>query len=631
MKKNLKGNTGISIKLLTGKLKKDVIKPISKLNTKRKVKNEFQNGKLTTSDWKNISMGLRAIDNLASEGFSYEEGKLLSNRNDVSKARKEIIGFRGVIEDFTKRLAIGARSKYELQKRIEMLSNYSEIAQAARDGLIVKQEKRIEKIDGKEKQIIYDTSMTPGEVLDILNKFEEDADRIKIHRLDNYLGLGLSIIGILGAIIKNNQNEENMNKETVPLITLGTTIVGSLKLLRGMLKTDDREEFFKVKDEKHRLKRDLLLNEQISSKAERATISDIADTANQENKIGNKLENSRFQYSLMLDLVVAIISGAYVNNMIEIKENGKIDGKALASALISLKTTTRTTARFINSVQGIVDDRKEEQEFQEICKKVQEIIDQMEEKVYPLEGAKHPFNSVSINNFTGKFYPKKDYETGKTNYSITIKVPEFSMKRGDVVLLSGVSGTGKSTFLRFLKRGDINNRQAIKLDDSEMVDNLGEEYISFRPSINLGDENNVLYQITGKKNISELKKEEQEKIEKLLGELKFNSKDLLKELSTKKFMEFSTGQQRRLALAKVFYRIDDGTSVMIVDEPVGNVEDDLIREQLEMIKKYAQNRNVMLILTTHRLDLSEDLATKRYNINEDGVLEELPIKEIEER
>ena len=307
MKKNLKGNTGISIKLLTGKLKKDVIKPISKLNTKRKVKNEFQNGKLTTSDWKNISMGLRAIDNLASEGFSYEEGKLLSNRNDVSKARKEIIGFRGVIEDFTKRLAIGARSKYELQKRIEMLSNYSEIAQAARDGLIVKQEKRIEKIDGKEKQIIYDTSMTPGEVLDILNKFEEDADRIKIHRLDNYLGLGLSIIGILGAIIKNNQNEENMNKETVPLITLGTTIVGSLKLLRGMLKTDDREEFFKVKDEKHRLKRDLLLNEQISSKAERATISDIADTANQENKIGNKLENSRFQYSLMLDLVVAII------------------------------------------------------------------------------------------------------------------------------------------------------------------------------------------------------------------------------------------------------------------------------------------------------------------------------------
>lgn len=44
-----------------------------------------------------------------------------------------------------------------------------------------------------------------------------------------------------------------------------------------------------------------------------------------------------------------------------------------------------------------------------------------------------------------------------------------------------------------------------------------------------------------------------------------------------------------------------------------------------MIKKYAETRNVMLILTTHRLDLSEDLATKRYNINKDGVLEQVPI------
>lgn len=631
MKKNLKGNIGISIKLLTEKLKKDIITPVPKFNAKRKVKNEFQTAKLRTSDWKDISIGLRTIDDLVSKGLSYEEHKLLSNKKDVSKVKKEIIAFRGVIEEFTRRLAISARSEYELQKRIEMLSNYSEIAQAARDGLLIKQEKRIEKNGDKEKQIIYDTSMTPREVIDILNKFEEEADKIKFHKLDNYLGLGLSIIGVLGAIIKNNQKKEDVNKVSVPLITLGTTVIGGLKLLRGMLKTNGIEEFFKIKDEKQKLNRDLLFNEQISSKAEKAIISDIRDVSKQESKIGNKLENSRFQYNIILDLVVAIISGAYVNNMIQTKENGKIDGKSLASALISLKTTTETARQFINSVQGIVEDRKEEEEFQETCKKVQDIIDQMEEKVYPLKGAKHPFNSVSINNFTGKFYPKKDYESGKTNYSITIKVPEFSMKRGDVVLLSGVSGTGKSTFLRFLKRGDINNRQAIKLDDNEMVDNLGEEYISFRPSINLGDENNVLYQITGKKDISELKQEEQEKIEKLLGELKFNSGNLLKELSTKKFMEFSTGQQRRLALAKVFYRIDDGTSVIIVDESVGNVEDNLIREQLEMIKKYAQNRNVMLILTTHRLDLAEDLATKRYNINKEGLLEELPIKEMEER
>ena len=164
------------------------------------------------------------------------------------------------------------------------------------------------------------------------------------------------------------------------------------------------------------------------------------------------------------------------------------------------------------------------------------------------------------------------------------------------------------------------------LDNGEQVDNLGNEYISFRPSINLGNETNVLFQLTGKSNISDLDENERANLSKILKELNLDFPNLMEQLASKKFMEFSTGQQRRLALSKLFYRIDDGTSVIIVDEPVGNVEDKLIREQLELIKKYAQEKNVMLILTTHRLDLAQDLATKRYHINKDGVLEQIPIQ-----
>ena len=58
----------------------------------------------------------------------------------------------------------------------------------------------------------------------------------------------------------------------------------------------------------------------------------------------------------------------------------------------------------------------------------------------------------------------------------------------------------------------------------------------------------------------------------------------------------------------------------------GNVEDNLIKEQLELIKKYAVHQNVMLILTTHRLNLAEPLADKRYHIGNDGVMREMKIK-----
>ena len=85
-----------------------------------------------------------------------------------------------------------------------------------------------------------------------------------------------------------------------------------------------------------------------------------------------------------------------------------------------------------------------------------------------------------------------------------------------------------------------------------------------------------------------------------------------------------------MILSKLFYRIDDGASVVIVDEPVGNVEDKLKKEQLEMIKRYAMKRNVMLLLTTHRLDLAENLATKRYHINENGVMEQMEVKHKDE-
>lgn len=134
----------------------------------------------------------------------------------------------------------------------------------------------------------------------------------------------------------------------------------------------------------------------------------------------------------------------------------------------------------------------------------------------------------------------------------------------------------------------------------------------------------MLFQLTGKESISELDKNEVKKLTRVLKELKLDFPDLLEQLASRKFTEFSTGQQRRLALSQLFYRIDDATSVIIVDEPVGNVEDELIREQLEMIRDYAESRNVMLLLTTHRLNLAQDLATKRYHINSDGVLNQVP-------
>ena len=54
-----------------------------------------------------------------------------------------------------------------------------------------------------------------------------------------------------------------------------------------------------------------------------------------------------------------------------------------------------------------------------------------------------------------------------------------------------------------------------------------------------------------------------------------------------------------------------------------------MRKQFEMLIEYAKKHNQMLLLITHRVDLVKDLVDKWYEINQDGVLKEMPL--IDER
>ena len=616
------GKNGISARLITEKIKKEV--SMGKNEDKRKIRNSFKSGKLSAKDMKNIAFGMEMFGRILNESFNVQYNELLQGEKDVGRIKKDIFEYRHVMEDFLRRIRVGTREEYFVRKRIELLPDYTRISQAARDGIILKKDTRQEIIDGEAKEITYDTTMTPKEVIDILYQYEKTLERLQFERLNNYIGLGLGLAGTLGIMTNGYKNKTN-EKDKGALITLGSTAIGGLKLLQGVIEKDKNQEIWDIEDEQYRLRTDLLGKEQISSKAEEDAIKSIKTLSEKQRKLENRRDNKELLFETSIDIAAALLSGLYISRNISFKENGKIDGKSLAAALVSLNSMKNVSGNFVRSIKGFQDIRNFEIEYEELSKRVQEIILQMEEKVYPLEGAESAFDSIKVENFNGKFYPKKNYETGEIEFGTKINVPEFSMKRGDIVLLSGESGAGKSTFLRLLKRGDINNRKCIKLDNNKEVDNLGNEYISFRPSIDLGDEKNVLYQITGKQSISDLDEKERENLLKIMEELNLNFPNLLEQLASKKIMEFSTGQQRRLALSKLFYRIDDGTSVIIVDEPVGNVEDKLIREQLEMIKKYAVEKNVMLLLTTHRLDLAEDLATKRYHINKDGVLEQMPI------
>ena len=86
-------------------------------------------------------------------------------------------------------------------------------------------------------------------------------------------------------------------------------------------------------------------------------------------------------------------------------------------------------------------------------------------------------------------------------------------------------------------------------------------------------------------------------------------------------------------MAQALYRTTENPSIILVDEPVGNVEDELIDEQLKSIIQAIKDVGAMGIVVTHRVDLAQRYVDKHYCIEDDGVMREKRTieKEVEEK
>ena len=205
-----------------------------------------------------------------------------------------------------------------------------------------------------------------------------------------------------------------------------------------------------------------------------------------------------------------------------------------------------------------------------------------------------------------------------------------------MVLISRNKGSGKTSFLNLLRSGDINNRGCLILDGKEKVDNLGNQVLSSDVSMTLGNNSSLLFQITGKKHIDELSSEgedsELSRLQNLINELGFEDPNILNKLSQLKYQDFSEGEKKSLKLLRLFYRISGKESIIILDEPIDNVEDKLIKKQFELVSKIAKRHNIAILMVTHRKNIARKVVDREYEIdNETGVMQERNPKEKDEQ
>jgi len=199
---------------------------------------------------------------------------------------------------------------------------------------------------------------------------------------------------------------------------------------------------------------------------------------------------------------------------------------------------------------------------------------------------------IKLKNITKLFQISKD-ET-----LIALKEINFNVQNGELVILRGASGSGKSTILSLIAglskptSGEVivDNKRISKLPDNFSSiyrrENIGFIFQKFNLINNITVEDNVILPlIPTNPNEKELK----EKLVKVLDKFSISHKRkvLIKNLSG--------GEQQRVAIARALI---NNPKIIIADEPTANLDAKLSKNFLEIIKELkSQNRTI--IIATH--------------------------------
>lgn len=190
----------------------------------------------------------------------------------------------------------------------------------------------------------------------------------------------------------------------------------------------------------------------------------------------------------------------------------------------------------------------------------------------------------------------------------------FSVEKGEFLAIIGPSGSGKSTLLHILGGVDTPTSGKVMMNGQDVYrqsdDNLAifrrrhvgliYQFYNLIPVLNVRENITLPLLMDGRK-VNENKLDEMLKVLKLKGREKHLPNQL------------SGGQQQRVSIGRALI---NEPSVILADEPTGNLDSKNSREIVELLKYYNRYYNQTLIVITHDEDIA--LQADRIISIEDG-------------
>jgi peptide/nickel transport system ATP-binding protein len=217
-----------------------------------------------------------------------------------------------------------------------------------------------------------------------------------------------------------------------------------------------------------------------------------------------------------------------------------------------------------------------------------------------------------------KFFIKKGIFSSKT---ITVKAVDdvsFSLKKGEVFVLAGESGSGKSTIAKLILKSIHADSGKILFEDQEIKNDKKslekirmncqmihqDPYDSVNPRMNVADIISEPLEIHKIGN----KEDRRKRVIEVLREVKLEPAE---EVLKKYPHMLSGGQRQRVVLARALAL---RPKIILADEPVSMLDVSIRAEMLELMQELQKKYQISFIYITH------DLATARYFGQKIGIL-----------
>lgn len=207
----------------------------------------------------------------------------------------------------------------------------------------------------------------------------------------------------------------------------------------------------------------------------------------------------------------------------------------------------------------------------------------------------------------------KIYGSGEAEVK-ALKNINLNIEQGEFVAIVGQSGSGKSTLLHLIGGADIPSSGEVIIYGKNIY-KLKEKELSILRRRKLGfifQFFNLIPVLTAQENIEMPVLLDNEKIDK-----KYMNELLrilgLEERKNNYPSQLSGGQQQRVSIGRA---LANKPSIILADEPTGNLDSKNSKEVLELLKYCAKKYNQTLILITHDINIAK--SADRVITIEDG-------------